>query len=159
MKAIRRFYRNNRIYCILMLFSLICLGIMGYTLGNYFLNQFKGDVYGERLYNIEKYDLEAEKKTIEGFFKENKKIKDVNVTITGKIFYVMIDADPAFSNEEIQTLCTTSLEKMNQDTLKYIDLQYIVRREGFVPYTGSKSSINTVITWSNYKFEKEEKDS
>lgn len=157
MKAIRRFYRNNRIYCILMLFSLVCLGIMGYVLGDYFVNQFKGDVYGERLYDIEKYDFEAEKKIIEEFFKTNKKVKDVKVTITGKIFYVMIDTDPTFSNEEIQTLCTTSLEKMTPETLKYIDLQYIVRREGFVPYTGSKSSINTVISWSNYKFEKEEK--
>ena len=157
MKWLRRFYRNNRIYCIMMLVSIVCCCIMGYTIGTYFMKQVSSDTYGDRLYDIENYDLDGEKEKVEKFFKENKKVKNVTVRISGKIFYITLEVDKTFSNAEIQTLCTTSLEKMDPNTLKFIDLQYIVKREGFSPYTGSKSSINTVITWANYKFEKEDK--
>ena len=51
------------------------------------------------------------------------------------------------------------IKKDNQPSfvLGYVDLQFIVKRDSYPPYTGNKSSVNSVVSWSNYKFEKTEK--
>ena len=52
-KRIKKFYKRNRIYCILMLVSFVCLVTLGSALAIYFYNQTIGDPYGNRLEDTE----------------------------------------------------------------------------------------------------------
>ena len=62
--------------------------------------------------------------------------------------------DNKLTNADVQSIATNSLKEIDPDVLGYVDLQFIVKRESYPPYTGNKSSVNSVVSWSNYKFEK-----
>lgn len=155
-KKIRKFYKENRIYCILMLVSIFCFILMGSAVVIYFVHQATSNPYGDRLNEIEEHNASKEIKELEKFYKENDKVEKVSVRLQGKIIYINVTVNDAMTNEKIQNLATTSLEKLTEDQLSYYDIQYIFNRKSFAPYMGSKSSSRTIITWNNYSFDKEE---
>ena len=55
-KKLRAFYKNNRIYCILIMISLACLLLLGIGVIFYFIGQATSSSYGNRLDNIENYN-------------------------------------------------------------------------------------------------------
>ena len=52
MKKLKGFYQNNRIYCILMIVSIVCIILIASAFVYYFIEQTRTDVYGKRLYGI-----------------------------------------------------------------------------------------------------------
>ena len=159
MKRLKKFYQNNRIYCILMLISFICIFGMLTAVGLYFSNQLHSSKYGIRLEGIEKYKLgKAEFKAIEESFKAHDDVKKVEARLSGRIIYVDVEVNKDTSNETIQNYATESLTKLSDENKEYYDVQFLVTREGYNTYLGSKSHSNTVISWINYKFTDEEAD-
>ena len=78
MKKLKGFYQNNRIYCILMIVSIVCIILIASAFVYYFIEQTRTDVYGKRLYGIESVKISDDKqKEIEGKIKENEKISKV----------------------------------------------------------------------------------
>lgn len=152
-KNIKKFYKNNRIYCILMIISLFCFVLMGSAVVIYFINQTTSSKYGSRLNDKDKPDIEDSLKTFEKFFKDTKDVNDTTVRLQGKIVYVTVDVNKDLKNEEIQDIATKSLEKLSDEQKEYYDIQFIFKRESFSPYLGSKSSQNKIITWANYSFD------
>ena len=72
MKKLKKFYKNNRIYCILMGISLFCLALIAMLFVVYFVNQTKNDTYGNRLNGIESMEIsDSEKDEIVNVIKEN----------------------------------------------------------------------------------------
>ena len=65
MKKLKGFYQNNRIYCILMIVSIVCIILIASAFVYYFIEQTRTDVYGKRLYGIEKYQMISKKKSKE----------------------------------------------------------------------------------------------
>ena len=57
MNNIKKFYKNNRIYCILMGVSIFCLALIAVLGIVYFVNQTKNDKYGDRLNGIESVQI------------------------------------------------------------------------------------------------------
>ena len=53
MGKLKGFYKNNRIYCIMMAISIFCIALIGVAFLVYFINQTKTDAYGDRLNGIE----------------------------------------------------------------------------------------------------------
>ena len=158
MNKLKKFYENNRIYCILMIISTICLLIILTSIIVYFVSQTKTSVYGNRLDGIEEHEVNNDLNELKSYFESNDKVKKVSTDIRGKIIYVEIEVNEQVGNEEIQTICTESLSKLSDDNKSFYDLQYIVRRDNLNPYLGSKSAHQTIIAWANYSFEEEKSD-
>lgn len=155
-KKLKKFYKQNRIYCILMIVSLLCFLLMGSAVLIYFVNQASSDPYGKRLQNIEKYQADKEIKEMEKFYEDSKKVTKANVRLQGKIIYVTVEMEDSVKNEEIQNIATKSLDKLTEDQKNYYDIQFIFTRPKLAPYLGSKSSSKTLITWAHYTFDTEE---
>ena len=157
-KRIRKFYKRNRIYCILMIVSFVCLVTLGSALAIYFYNQAIGDPYGSRLENIDNFPVAEELKACENYFKDSKGVTKAELRTQGNIIYLDITVEKELVVEDMQNLAVASLEKFTSDQLGYYDLQFTFLREGYPAYTGSKSAQNTVISWSVYNldYDKEE---
>lgn len=156
MKKLKEFYKNNRIYCILMLVSLFCFILMGSAVIIYFVHQTSSDKYGARLEGIDSYPVSSELAQLETFYKESDGVLKASVRLQGKIIYVNVEVDKKLTIEEMQNIATESLNKLKEEQKGYYDLQFTFKRDGLAPYSGSKAASRTVITWSNYHIASEE---
>ncbi len=179
-KKLKKFYRNNRIYCILMIISVICIMVMGVSVIVYFYNQLTTNSYGSRLENIDRYDLGNSLNDLENFYKDQTGVENVSVRLQGKIryelfisnlineydiqmtteqigkiIYVDVKVVETMNNEQIQSLATSSLDKISEENRGFYDIQYIFARNNLNPYMGAKNSGNTVIVWTNYTYDTE----
>ena len=152
-KKLRKFYKNNRIYCILMIISILCILVMGVSVVVYFFNQMFTDSYGSRLENIEKYDLGNSLTDLENFYKSQEGVMEVSVRLQGKIIYLDVKVAETMKNEQIQTIATTRLDNISEANRGFYDIQFMFTREGLNPYLGAKNSGNTVIVWTNYTYD------
>ena len=152
-KKLRVFYKNNRIYCILIMISLACLLLLGVGVIFYFVGQATSSAYGNRLDNIENYKVDNEIKELEKFYKESDGVKSATVRLQGKIIYVDVAMNDDKTNEDIQNIATTSLGKLTDEQKGYYDIQFIFTRDKYNPYFGSKAHSNTVISWANFKYD------
>ncbi len=152
LKKFQKFYKYNRIYCILMLISLFCFLLMGTGVIVYFVSQINTSKYGNRLDGLDDYNQSEIVKNLENSYTDTK-ILEKSVRIQGKIVYVELTVDPATTNEDIQTICTSSLNAIKEEEKAYFDLQFIVKREGLTPYLGSKNHSKSNVTWGNYSFD------
>lgn len=150
MKKLKDFYKNNRIYCILMLVSLFCFILMGSAVVIYFVNQATSDKYGTRLEDIDNYPVSKELAELETFYKGNDKVKKASVRLQGKIIYVRVEVDSKLNTDDMQAIATESLNKLSDEQKGYYELQFTFLRDGYAPYSGSKAASKTVITWNNY---------
>ena len=158
MDKLKKFYQNNRIYCILMIISFVCLVIILASVIGYFFSQTSSSVYGHRLDDNSSYPLDNELNEIKNFFNSNEVVKSVNTDTKGRIVYVILEVNKEMANEDIQTICTQSLDKFTKEQKEYYDIQYIVKREDLNPYFGSKSASKTIIAWANFSYNDEEED-
>lgn len=154
-KKLKKFYKNNRIYCILMIISIICILVMGVSVCVYFYRQLTTDAYGTRLENIDKYDLGNSLSELESFYKTQEGVEDAKVRLQGKIIYVDVKMSPATKNEQIQSIATASLDKISEENRTYYDIQFMFTRENLSAYLGAKNSGNTNIVWTNFTYDTE----
>lgn len=155
-KRLRAFYKNNRIYCILMIISLFCVFLMGIGVVVYFVNQATSSKYGHRLESIEDVPITEEMKVMKEYLESLEEVTNVNVRLQGKIIYVEYEILETKTNEDIQGISATSLEKFKEEQLTTYDFQFIVARNNLEPYVGAKSKNNSIISWANYVYNTEE---
>ena len=151
-KKFKKFYKYNRIYCILMMISLFCFLLMGTGVIVYFVSQINTSKYGSRLNGIDDFNQEETIKKLENSYTDAK-ILEKNIRFQGKIIYIELSMEPTTTNEEIQTICTASLSAISEEEKAFFDLQFIAKREGLTPYMGSKNHSKGNITWGNYSFD------
>lgn len=147
---LKKFYKNNRIYCILMMVSLLCILLLGTSVFVYFIRQASGDSYGVRLVDIKTEEIEKDVNSIKEWFGNKEGIVKSNVRTQGKIIYIEFEVDPTVTNETIQGIATSSLEAISDYSKETCDIQYIVSRKDMASYFGSKGRGKTVISWANY---------
>lgn len=150
MRKIKKFYKNNRIYCILMGVSLFCLAIIAMLFVIYFVNQSKNDVYGNRLNGIESMEIsDNEKEEIISAIKENDKVDKATVNIKGKIIYVnvyLLEGNRDVAN----SIAVKVLNALDDEKKDFYDLNFSFNKdddEAF-PFMGYKKSDATIISWS-----------
>lgn len=154
-KKIQKFYKNNRIYCILMFISAFCILLMGVSVVVYFVHQMSTSNYGARLEKIDDYELGTTLSDLESYYKEQEGVISASVRLQGKIIYVNVEANPDLKNEQLQNIATSSLEKISDENKSFYDIQFIFKRANLNAYFGSKNSSNTIITWSNFSYDTE----
>lgn len=157
MKKLKGFYQNNRIYCILMGISILCLALIAVAFLIYFINQTKSDVYGNRLNGIENIPIsEDEKNAAKTFLDEQEIVDKSNINIKGKIIYINIYLKDG-KVEDAQGLAIKTLEKFTEDEKNFYDINFIFVKENSddatFPIMGYKKSDKTIISWSKIKGE------
>lgn len=153
LEKLKKFYKNNRIYSILMIISLLCLILMASGVVIYFVNQTVSSPYGNRLDGIKEHNIDSSIEELKKYFKEANGVKTSNVRIQGKIIYIDVETEKTKTNEDLQNLAVGSLALIDEKEKNYYDIQFIFKREDLTPYLGSKSASQTVISWANYSMD------
>ena len=160
MKKLKGFYQNNRIYCILMGVSILCLALIAVAFLMYFINQTKNDVYGNRLSGIDSVTISNEHKDeVISFITEQKIVNKATINIKGKIIYINVYLNDG-KVDDAQSLAIKILEKLTEDEKDFYDINFTFAKETdesendeeskdtSFPIMGYKKSDKTIISWT-----------
>ena len=154
-KKLKSFYKNNRVYSILMIISIICIVAILVGVVLYFLGQTSKDKYGNRLEGIEKVEIKESKlNDIEKKITENELVKSTDAIIRGKLVYITITLNTG-THADTESIAQSSLELFSEEEKAFYDIQYIVdnkdeKIEENFPVMGYIKAGNSVIKWTNY---------
>ena len=154
-KKLKNFYKNNRVYSILMLISIICILSIVIGVIVYFVGQTNKDKYGNRLDGIENIKFEeSDINSIKDSFLTNESVDTVEINVKGKLIYVNIILKKG-THAESESMVQSSLELFSEEVRNFYDIQFIVGNndeevtENF-PIMGYIKAGNSVVKWTNY---------
>ncbi len=152
----KKFYKENRVFVILMGIALVCIAIMVAMLAGYVFKSSNGDKYGNRLDGISDVLIEDDKKgEMEGKILEMEKVQDVTINIHGKIVNFNIDFAEDATVAEAQNVSIACLDFFEEDYLNYYDLEFIITKKTSddsspnFPMIGYRKAQASTISWSN----------
>ena len=154
-KKLKSFYKNNRVYSILMIISIICIVAILVGVVLYFLGQTSKDKYGNRLEGIEKVEIKESKlNDIEKKITENELVKSTDAIIRGKLVYITITLNTG-THADAESIAQSSLDLFSEEEKPFYDIPYIVDNKDDVieenfPVMGYIKAGNSVIKWTNY---------
>lgn len=146
------FYRQNRIFVILMGIVLTCLIIIAALLLVYFYNGNAKDKYGNRLNDIKDVKITtSEKANILTEVKKDSTIKEADMNVFGKVVYFDLlfvsgtDLDIAKSKSLI------ILDNFSNEELSLYEFQFLIKEDatdGFLT-SGARNNNSEIIVWNN----------
>lgn len=154
-KKLKSFYKNNRVYSILMIISIICIVAILVGVVLYFLGQTSKDKYGNRLEGIEKVEIKESKlNDIEKKITENELVNNVDAVLKGRLVYITITLNTG-THADTESIAQSSLDLFSEEEKAFYDIQYIVdnkddKIEENFPVMGYIKAGNSVIKWTNY---------
>lgn len=158
----KKFYKENRVFVILMGIALVCIAIIVAMLAGYVLKSTTGDVYGNRLDGIS--DVVIEEETRDDMIKkisDMDKVEEADILIHGKIINFIINFEKETTVAEAQSTAVLCLELFEEDHLNYYDLQFSMTRSEeeetsesdekdiTFPMLGYRKAQASTISWSN----------
>ena len=155
MNKLKGFYKNNRVFVILMSVVIFCLALIFSILVYIILSQNSGELYGNRLNGIETVSINDKRLTeLKNKIKEDEKVTKVSTRLQGKIIYINIYIKEGKATDA-KNIAVKSLEIFTEDEIAFYDIAYSFIKEGDVedntfPIMGYKKSDNTIISWTNY---------
>ena len=151
----KQFYKENRVFAILMLIVGICLVLIIGVMLKYFFFGNSASPYGDRLKDEKKYKLsEKEQKEISSKLEEDETIQEANVHISVRTIYVSIKFNSGITLVEAEGKAAGSLELFSEKQMGYYDIEFILTSdgadgaEGFT-IMGAKNVNGTNIVWNN----------
>lgn len=155
MNKIKKFYREHRIFTILMAIVLVCIVLMATILIQCFYVGNGTDKYGNRLEGIENYEIsESRQKDFENNIANNEKVKSADIIITGKIVYITMQITEDVALEEAKSIASKSLEEFTEDEQSFYDFDITLKQnssdksDGFI-ISGSKNKNGSGLVWNN----------
>ncbi len=152
----KKFYKENRVFVILMGIALVCIAIIIGLFASYVVKSTTNDKYGNRLDGIKDVQITDERiSEMESTILEKPKVQDVKIRLHGKIIYFTIDFENEATIEEAQNVSISCLEFFEENYANYYDLQFLITKskleESVVnfPIIGYKKAGATTISWSN----------
>ena len=151
----KQFYKENRVFSILMIVVAVCLLlIIGITL-KYFIFGISSSPYGDRLKDEKKYKISDDLKTeVKSTLESDESIKKASVRVSVRTIYISMEFNTGVSLEEAKGKAVTALEKFSEDELGYYDVEFILTEEsadnseGFT-IMGAKNVNGSNIVWNN----------
>ena len=151
----KKFIRNNKAICFMLLIIIACAAISVGLLLKYFYFGNGGSKYGDRLDCIEAVAISDDKKSeVVNSIKESKNVKDATVTITGKIIYIRIAFEAGADLDTSKSIAVKSLEQFSEEEKKFYDVHFTLvsektdTNEGFT-IMGAKNVNGTNLIWNN----------
>ena len=154
MKKLGKFFKEHRVFTILMAVVLVCVILIATVLFRLFYDSKKGK-YGDRLEGIEKVQL-SEKKLddIETKIIAEKNVLVAECHVQGKIVYIHITFDIPESLVEAQGTAQKSLEFFSEEEKNFYDFHFTLKKsstensEGFL-IEGAKNKNGQSLNWNN----------
>lgn len=150
-------YKEDRIFKILMLVSLLCIIVIVTFLLIYFFGGTSGSKYGNRLDGLSSYIIEDSKiKDITSSISAEKNIKKTTIKLEGKLFYIAIYLEDKAKSIDGVNAATKALELFTEDQIKYYDFNFSIvmdqasSSEDNIYIMGYKNNTSSSITWTNY---------
>ena len=152
----KKFYKENRVFVILMGIALVCIAIIIGLLASYVLSSNGGEKYGNRLDGISDVEIKDEfKDEMESKILEKEKVEDTKINIHGKIISFNIKFQKDTSVTEAKSVATSCMEFFEEDYLNYYDIQFVLTKSEYedststFPMLGYRKAQAANITWSN----------
>lgn len=155
MKGLKGFYKNNRVYVILMIVSIVCILSILIGIIVYFAKQSTQDAYGNRLEGIEAVELKDDRFTeMENVVKESELVSKVDVTLQGKLIYVVVTLTEG-TPQDAENISVKVMEKLSEEEKAFYDIQFMFSstsesEDNVFPIMGYKKSSNATISWTKY---------
>lgn len=128
MKKIKIFYKEHRIFTILMAIGLVCLIVIITVLFNCFYGGNGKDKYGTRLENKSDYEITEERlQDLESNFIMEEKVNKAEAKITGRIVYISIDFLDDVPLEDAKNIALKSLENFSEKEQDYYDFHFTLK--------------------------------
>lgn len=152
----KKFYKENRVFVILMGVALVCIAIIVAIFAIYIVNSSTTDKYGNRLDGIDDVKMSSEKvgEMEEGIL-AMAKVQDVSINIDGKTVKFIIDFENDATLEERQNVAISCLDFFEENYLNFYDLQFMITKSAVEESSsddvifGARKSGASTITWSN----------
>lgn len=164
MKKIKKFYKEHRVFTILMSIVIVCIILIITVLVQIFYFGNGSDKYGNRLEDIENYPIsEARQSDYENNIVNTKKVKKCELKITGRIIYITMQFEENVDLEDAKNLALKSLETFSDEEKAYYDFNFTLKKntsdkvEGFL-ISGARNKNGTGLLWNNNREVTEEVD-
>lgn len=155
MKRIKKFYREHRVFTILMAVLLVCAVLIITVLFQCFYVGNGTDKYGDRLEGIENYEISSERQgDYESTLMENTKVKSASLSITGKIIYIKIVFETDVKLAEAKSIAQKSLDSFSDEEKSFYDFNFTLEQEatdnndGFL-IEGAQNKNGNGLLWNN----------
>jgi len=155
MNKLKGFYRNNRVFVILMGVATLCMILILVVLFFYLTGQRGGNLWGNRLQGIESFPIvDTRLREIEEVISEIEIVDRASVRIVGRIVYINVFLNDGRASDA-QEIAMNSLEHFSEEELSFYDLHFAFAKtedeeESEFPIMGSMKSTNRVIRWTNF---------
>lgn len=155
MKRIKKFYKEHRVFTILMAIVLVCIIIIATVLIKCFYVGGDKGKYGDRLDGIK--EVTITKKTqndIESKLIAEKTVKSADLKITGRIVYIKINLEATTSLIEAQTVAQKSLDYFSDKEKDFYDFHFTLKQEanesssGYI-ISGARNKNGSGLVWNN----------
>lgn len=152
----KNFYRENRVFSILMIISIMCILVICGFLLIYFFNGQGSNKYGDRLTGINENELS---KTEISDYKDKlmleKGIDKAEVNLHGKIIYVTIFLEKDSSVSDGVNASLKTLDSFSEEKQSFYDFNFIIEKEEKdeaekFPVMGYKNALTSNIVWTKY---------
>lgn len=152
MEKFKKFIMENKGLFVVVVLFLLLITVVGIL----FISMFFGgssDRYGNRLEGIE--DVAINKEQLEEInvgIEEIEGVEDCSARIQGRIIYFTINYSNDVEVEDAKDIASITLEKFEEDELKYYDISYFLvqtseEEEGGFVITGNKHPQIDTIGW------------
>jgi hypothetical protein len=162
MKKIRKFFKEHRIFTMLMAIVVVCLVLIMTVLVNIFYMGNGTNQYGNRLDGIEEVKVSSSKiKDFKNNVANNDKVKSVDIRVQGKIIYITMQIEPGVKLEEAEGIALKSLENFSEEESAFYDFNVTLKQnstdnsEGFI-ISGAKNKNGTGLIWNNNRVVEED---
>jgi len=148
----KNIWKDNRVLFVLIVILIVCFIAICSVVVSYFVGSHKS-IYGDRLVDKVVIKDKAKKEYIEELEKDEL-IKSVDFRVSIRTIYIDIDFADEATLVEAESKAAASLENIEEEILKYYDVNFILSKEktkkdpGFV-IMGAKNSNGTDISWNN----------
>lgn len=161
----KKFYKENRVFVILMGVVLVCVAIIIAILASYVFKSNSGDRYGNRLDGIEDVIIEEDFKTdMESKIVEMDKVESAKINVHGKIVnFNVVFTDEATVNDA-KNVGVKCLEFFEESYKNFYDIEFLFSKNkeeteeddkeeketsDKFPFLGYIKAGATTISWSN----------
>lgn len=157
MKNIKKFYKEHRVFTILMSVVIVCLVLIVTVLIQIFYSN-GSNKYGDRLEQLENNTSlkisESKEKDFEKNIINGGKVTNCDLRVQGKIVYITMQFNVNVDLEEAKGVALKSLETFSEEELATYDFVFTLKKntsdkvEGFL-ISGARNKNGNGLSWNN----------
>ena len=162
MKKIKKFFKEHRIFTMLMAIVVVCLVLIITVLINVFYMGNGSNKYGNRLEGIENVQIsDSRQSDFENNIANNEKVKKVDIRVQGKIVYITMQIEPGIKIEEAKSIALKTLDEFSDEEKSFYDFNFTLKQnstensDGFL-ISGARNKNGTGLIWNNNRIVEKE---